>query len=109
MPSISMACENHIKEKEGIEISHTTVEPRKSCCSSGQGSEKDDKSCSSNCEHSCCPCATTSSSSAFNLISDAIYSSNNSTYFLYEKSQFTYISGMISEGFLSIWLIPKIG
>ena len=109
MPNLTMACSDHIDKSIEREISSSKNQHHKACCSDDADSKKDHKSCSGNCEQSCCPCAISSSSSAFNAIFSTIFKNNNSTFFIDKKTEFAFISGVISDGFLSIWLIPKIG
>lgn len=109
MPNIAMACKNHIDKKVEKELSHSNNAQHKSCCHKENDSDSDGKECSSNCQKSCCSCAATTSSSAFILESQAIFNNSIFNSSLDLKSQFSYVSRAISDGFLDIWLIPKIG
>ena len=110
VPNIAMACD-HASDKETKKEMHCSMkEEQKSCCSDDSDSKSENKSCSSDCENSCCSCsATSSSSSAFTLVSEAIFENNSTHFFSDEKTQFSYVSKSTTDGFLSVWLIPKIG
>ena len=104
-----MACDNHLDKKVEKELSHSIKEQHKSCCHKEGDSGKEGKGCSGSCEKSCCSCATSASSSAFTLVSQAISNDSIFNLSMSSKSQFSYVSRAISDGFLDIWLIPKIG
>lgn len=109
MPNTVMACDDAADKIVNKEHSHIQNEQHKSCCHNKRVSSGNDKECSGDCEKSCCTCAATSLTSAFNLVSGAIINDASSNYFLDRKSQFNYVSRAISDGFLDLWLIPKIG
>lgn len=109
LPNIAVACGNSAEKKVGNEMSHSMNDQHKNCCRNEVDPDNDHKSCSSNCEQSCCSCSATSSSSAFNLVSEAIFENSNFNFLVEKETQFSYVSRAISDGFLSIWLIPKIG
>ena len=100
IPNSSFACgsEKHTCEKEVI----TTKEKEKSCCDNNN----DDKECNGSCGHSNC---TTFSSVGFSLfIYNEIEFTNNNFDFSTSKSKFYHSENLLSDGFASIWLIPKI-
>ena len=109
LPHITMACGMSADKKVDSEISNSSDQQQKSCCKEGSDSEKDHKNCSNTCEQSCCNCATSSASSSFNFTTEASFKNTNPQFFLIKETQFSYIAKPISDGFLSIWLIPKIG
>lgn len=109
LPEIAVACSNTNEKIVGKEISHPIEEHQKSCCNDINKSENHKNGCSNKCEHSCCGCAITSSNSAFNLVSENTFKSTNTHFFILRMNKFSYISKAMSDGFLSIWLIPKIG
>ncbi len=109
LPEIAVACSNTNEKIVGKEISRPIEEQQKSCCNDENKSENHKNGCSNKCEHSCCGCAITSSSTAFNLVSENTLKFTNTLFFVLKEAKFSYISKAISDGFLSIWLIPKIG
>ena len=109
MPNIAVACGNSAEKRVGNEMSHSMKDQHKSCCHKEGDSENDHKGCSSKCEQSCCTCTATSYGNAFDLVAEVVFTNSNSHFFVYNETQFFYISQSISDGFLSIWLIPKIG
>ena len=109
LPENTVACGSTADNTAGKEISHLMKEQFKSCCNHENNSENHDNGCSSKCEQTCCSCAVTSSSSAFNLVSEAVFKANYTHFFTSKETNFSYISKAVSNGFLSIWLIPKIG
>ena len=109
LPEIAVACGSTAENTAGKEISHSMKEQSKSCCNHESNSENHDNGCSSKCEQSCCGCAVTSPGSAFNLVSDATFKTADTHFFTSKETNFSYISKAVSNGFLSIWLIPKIG
>jgi hypothetical protein len=103
IPNNSFACgsEKHSCEKEVI----TTKAKEKSCCDSNKGS--DDKGCNGKCGHSNC---TKTASVVFSLfVYNEIEFTNNNFDFATNKSKFYHSKNLLSDGFSSIWLIPKIG
>lgn len=109
VPDVAMACDHAIDQEVEMEM-HCSMNGQKSCCSNDQDSKTEDKSCSSDCENSCCGCsATTTSSSAFTVVSEAIFENNATHYFSEKETQFSYVYKSTTSGFLSVWLIPKIG
>lgn len=104
-----MSCSKANQEKVDMAVSHSVKGQGEKCGKKKDDSEKDGKSCASNCEQSCCSCSATSSSSAFNLVAETIFKNSNFNYLVDKETQFSYVSRAISDGFLSIWLIPKIG
>jgi len=100
IPNGTFACGNEKDscEKEVI----TTKEKEKSCCDNNN----DDKECNGSCGHSNC---TTVSSVGFSLfIYNEIEFTNNNFDFSTSKSKFYHSENLLSDGFPSIWLIPKI-
>lgn len=104
-----MACSNSADKRIEKEISHSKQMQHKSCCENHSESEKDSKSCSNSCEQACCTCSATSAASAFTIVSELSFKNVDSHFFEHKDSRFSYVSKAISDGFLSIWLIPKIG
>ena len=109
MPSTAMACGNsnskHSCEKE---VSSTKME-KKSCCDNDNSKDKDHKGCEGNCGHSKCGCSSTCPSASVSFLSDTIFKNYTFSYSSIEKVKFSYTAPSISDGFHSIWLIPKIG
>ena len=108
MPDTAMACgssnSKHTCEKEA----KSTKTEKKSCCSSESSKSKDDKGCNGDCGHSKCGCSSTCPPSSISFLPEIIFKINFIRYSSIEKVKFTYTIPSISDGFHSIWLIPKI-
>lgn len=82
---------------------------KKSCCSKDDNSKSnDDKGCGGKCGHSKCGCSSICPSTPVNLFTDITFQSNIFNFSSIEKVKFLYTTPSISDGFYSIWLIPKI-
>lgn len=100
IPNSSFGCgnEKHSCKKEAT----TTKAKEKSCCDTNNG----DEGCKGKCGNSNC---TTTSFIGFNLIIyDEIEFTNNNFAFSTSKSKFYHSENLLSDGFTSMWLIPKI-
>ena len=107
-PTLTYACGTKTKKSCcKIEISSTKSE-KKSCCNSDSSKEKDHKGCKGNCGHSKCGCSSTCPTSSVNFLSEIIFKNYMFGYSSIEKATFSYTTPSISDGFYSIWLIPKI-
>ena len=105
LPTAAYACKTQT-EKSCCKKEKSSKTEKKDCCN-GKHSKNKDNSCGGKCEHSNC---TTSSSVNFSLISFyEINFKNNSFDFSIKKSKFYHSQTLLSSGFHSIWLIPKIG
>lgn len=89
------------------EISSVKSE-KKSCCSSDNSKDKDHNGCKGNCGHSKCGCSSTCPTSSVSFLSEINFKNNMFDYSSIEKVKFLYATPLISDGFYSIWLIPKI-
>lgn len=108
MPSSTLACGKGSKKKScKKEISSTKTE-KKSCCGNDNSKDKDDKGCKGNCGHSQCNCSSTCPITPLNFFSEIVFENNRCNYPTIKKVKFSYESPSISDGFYSIWLIPKI-
>ncbi|NHN27281.1 hypothetical protein FIA58_016480 [Flavobacterium jejuense] len=100
IPNNTFACGSE-KQSCKKELS-TTKTKEKSCCDNNN----DNKGCNGSCGHSNC---TTVSSVGFSLfIYNEIEFTNNNFDFSTSKSKFYHSENLLSDGFPSIWLIPKI-
>ncbi len=105
VPMQTYACESHSTntEKSCCKKKSSSHE-KKDCCKNKQ-SDKKDTSCNGKCGHANCLI----SSIHISLISfQEIEFKNNIVYFSYEKSKFHSFKTVISSGFSSVWLPPKI-
>ncbi|MCW2120574.1 hypothetical protein [Flavobacterium sp. 7A] len=110
MPNSTMACGN---KKEPIEQKECTKEKMKShdskkmdCCASNSKSKSDKKSCDGKCGHS--KCSTSSVQTIAFLAFDATIPFNCFD-FSVQKLKIDQAVGFLSDGYSSLWLIPKIG
>jgi len=109
MPSVAFACgtdtEKHSCKKE---VSSTEIEKNNCCGADDNSSENEKKDCGGECDHAKCGCSSTTPISPLNLFSEIIFQYNNFNYSVIEKVKFPHSVPSISDGFYSIWLIPKI-
>ncbi|WP_310555061.1 hypothetical protein [Flavobacterium sp.] len=108
MPDSAIACgKGSEKSCCKKEISSTKKE-KKSCCGSDSSKKKDHKGCKGKCGHSECGCSSTCPASSVSFLSEINLKNNMFNYSSIEKVKFSYTTPSISDGFYSIWLIPKI-
>jgi hypothetical protein len=103
MPSVSYACGggNDSCKKEMKKCSPE----KKSCCGDKR---KPGKGCDGKCGHSKCGCSFSPSNTPINLSVGLEIQNSNFQSDLIQKNKIPYSSPSISDGFYSIWLIPKI-
>ena len=106
MPNNAVAC-GTAKKCCKKEISEVKTE-KKSCCESEKQSSKDHNGCNGNCGHSKCGCSSTCSTSSVSFLAEIDFNSFIFNCSSIEKVMFSYTTPSISDGFYSIWLIPKI-
>ncbi len=107
IPSIGYACvkKNVETEKVCCKGKLSNKKESKSCCDSTSTND-DDNSCNGKCGNSNC---TATASVGFSLfIYNEIEFTNNNFDFSTSKSKFYHSENLLSDGFPSIWLIPKI-
>jgi len=108
MPNQAIACgsgtEKHACKKEAS----STKKEKKSCCGNDNSKDKGKKGCEGNCGHSKCGCSSTCPTSSVSFLAEINFKVTMFSYSLIEKVKFLYATPSISDGFYSIWLIPKI-
>jgi hypothetical protein len=106
MPSEAFAC-GKTSEKKSCTKEMSSKTEKKDCCSNDSHSQnKNQKGCNGKCGHALC-----SSISIVNIgifLSMDIETQNNVFNFSTEKHKFNHPVTFTSEGYSSIWLIPKI-
>jgi hypothetical protein len=107
MPNEAIACGKG-SEKSCCKKEISTKKEKRSCCDSDSSKEKDHKGCKGNCGHSECGCSSTCPASSVSFLSEIIFKKNMFNYSSVGKGEFSYATPSISDGFYSIWLIPKI-
>lgn len=107
IPSIGYACvkKNVETEKACCKRKLSNKKESKSCCDS-TSTNYDDNSCNGKCGNSNCTATASVGSSLF--IYNEIEFTNNNFDFNTSKPKFYHSENLLSDGFLSIWLIPKI-
>ncbi|UUF14736.1 MULTISPECIES: hypothetical protein [Flavobacterium] len=91
-------------EKKAVSKKENSHSCQEDCCKKGHDS-KDQHGCSGKCDHSSC----TTTALQFSLITTNEFEFENNLFnFSSEKSVSYYKTASISDGFTSIWLIPKI-
>ena len=108
IPSTGYSCGTKSVKTEKSCCSEKTSNKKesKSCCGS-RSTEEEGNPCNGKCGHSNC---TTVSTAGFSLfVYNEIEFTNNNFDFSTNKSKFFHSENLLSDGFASIWLIPKIG
>lgn len=100
----AFACEMKV-EKSCCKKETTSKVEKKSCCQDNQSNEKE-QGCEGKCGHS--NCTTSAPSFSFIPNNDVVFTSNVFV-FSSEKQKFYHNETTTSNGFFSLWLIPKIG
>ncbi|WP_395047831.1 hypothetical protein [Flavobacterium sp.] len=108
MPNIAMACGKGSEKSSCKKEVSSTKKEKKSCCDNDNSKDNDNKDCKGNCGHSKCGCSSTCPSSSVSFLSEIIFKNYMFSYSSIEKVKFLYTIPSISDGFYSIWLIPKI-
>jgi hypothetical protein len=106
-PSNSYACgSKEVKtENKCCKEQNSNKKTAKSCCNSSS-TDDENNSCKGKCGNSNC---TTTASIGFSLfVYNEIDFINNNFNFSTNKSKFHHSESVLSDGYTSIWLIPKI-
>ncbi|UQD55160.1 hypothetical protein [Flavobacterium sp. K5-23] len=107
MPSEAFAC-GKISEKKSCTKEMASKTEKKDCCSNETHSkDKNQKGCNGKCGHSLCGSISIVNIGIFHSL-DSV-SQNGLFNFSLEKHRFNHPVSFTSEGYSSIWLIPKIG
>ncbi|TDP00747.1 hypothetical protein EV145_105126 [Flavobacterium sp. 245] len=109
MSTASYACgkssEKISCEKKTSSSKNDAASCLKDCCKKDSHSKKDQHGCSGKCDHSGC----TTSGLQLSLLSQNEIEFRNNTFNLTFKEPIGYYkNSTLSDGFTSIWLIPKI-
>ena len=107
-PSSSYACGNNTEKtscKKETASKETKDSCQKDCCKNNHDSKKDQHGCNGKCDHSGC----TTSGLQFSLIAINEFEFDSNLFnFSVEKQNSLHKTARISDGFTSIWLLPKI-
>ena len=107
IPNAIFACSKGTKEHTcKIEVTANGTK-KMSCCDGDKSSNK--KKCDGKCGDSSCGCAAACSSVSFSLTAINFSKNNIFDFSSNSRIKFSYVIPSISDGFQSIWLIPKIG
>ncbi len=106
MPSATYACGSG-SGKHSCKMEMSSKTKMKDCCNKKSNSkESKDKGCSGKCGQSMCSV----SSANIGITAPIQYEILNTVFsFLEKKQNFSHSVSFISDGYTSIWLIPKIG
>lgn len=106
MSTASYACGKSTEKSSCEKKAKTNSDScKKDCCKKDSDSKKEQHGCKGKCDHSGC---TTSGLQLTLVIQNEIEFRNNSFNLTYKKPIGYYKNCTISDGFTSIWLIPKI-
>lgn len=103
-----MACGVSLNKHSCKKEVSSSKSQKKSCCSNDSSKEKENKDCNGNCGHSKCGCTFASSPSSVIILFELNYKSNLFYLSSIEKDNFSTTSSPLSDGYYSIWLLPKI-
>lgn len=106
-PGSVMACDME-NSKSTCEKKNTTNNTDKECCCGNDNSENESKGCEGNCMDSKCGCASSCVSVSLSFLADSNFTFQEVFFSTFKKVSFSYTTPSISDGFYSIWLIPKI-
>lgn len=105
MPVNAMACGKSSEKKSCKKEMSVAKSCKESCCGSN---DSNDKGCKGKCGHSECGCSSTCPVSSVNFLVEINFKNDMFSYSSIRKVKFSYATPSISDGFYSIWLIPKI-
>lgn len=108
MPSNTIACGKSSEKSSCQNKISSTKSEKKSCCDSDNSKDKKHEGCKGNCDQSECGCSSTCPPPSVSFLSEINFKNNMFNYSSIEKVKFSYATPSISDGFHSIWLIPKI-
>lgn len=101
----SYACEKHAKMNQP-KTESTSSASKKGCCSEKSG---DKKACDGKCGHSGCTCTSGCSSFSSTKVSYLFTPFSAVDFSFHTLVKTNHNTPSLSDGFSSIWLIPKIG
>lgn len=108
MPTSAIACGNKTSKKScDKEVSCSTSE-KKECCCTDKSNTEENKGCNGNCDNSLCGCASTCTTPTVSFLPQINFETRIFNFPAVEKVNFPNSPSSISDGFYSIWLIPKI-
>ncbi len=114
VPDTAMACVKMKSKKTCCSIESVKERTASStCCAAKEVSSdsccgSDSKGCDDSCDNGSCSCFATCSVTAVSFISTFDDDYHPLVFPGYKKIKFLYTTPSLSEGFSSIWLIPKI-
>lgn len=108
MPNDAIACGSDKEKKTCNNEVSSAKKEKKRCCGNDNSKNKDNKGCKGNCGHSKCGCSSTCPPASVSFLSETNFKLNMFGYSSIGKVKFLYATPSISDGFYSLWLIPKI-
>ena len=108
MPNNAIACSVKSSKKCcGTEVSCSKTEKNNCCCTDNSNSGES-KGCNGNCDNSLCGCASTCTTPTVSFLPQINFETRIFNFSTRAKVNFSTASPSISDGYSSIWLIPKI-
>ena len=108
VPTSAVACgSKSLKKSCDQEVSCCKSE-KKACCCSDSCNSGENKGCDGDCDNSLCGCASTCTTPTVSFISEFYFETRIFNFSTRAKVNFSTASPSISDGYSSIWLIPKI-
>ncbi len=85
-----------------------TEKAKENCCSDNQKHNQKHNGCGGKCGHSECGCSSNCPTSSVSFLSEINFKNKMFSDSSIGKVKFLYTTPSISDGYYSIWLIPKI-
>lgn len=108
MPTSAIACGVKNSKKSCNKQISCSKSEKKECCCTDKSNSEENKGCNGNCDNSLCGCASTCTTSTVSFLSEINFETRVFNFPAVEKVNFPNAQSSISDGFYSIWLIPKI-
>ena len=105
MPISAMACGGKSPCKKEMAKDNS----EKSCCTGDTESDDSEKGCEGKCGHANCGCSASAPSPSVGFLPEFSFTTVVFCKAPISQVKFSYTTPSISDGFSSIWLIPKIG
>ena len=108
MPASAVACGSKTSKKSCHQEVACCKSEKKECCCSDSCTSGENKGCNGDCDNSLCGCGSTSTTPTVSFISEFYFETRIFNFSTGAKVNFSNASPSISDGYSSIWLIPKI-
>lgn len=108
MPTSAIACGSKTSKKSCDKELSCSKSEKEECCCTDKSNSEENTGCNGNCDNSLCECASTCTTPTVSFLSEINFETRIFNFLTVEKVNFSNSSLSISDGYYSIWLIPKI-